>query len=493
MLNCFQTLQAQVRYDDFPVTVKSNAERNAPRNGVTPFYVPIGTSWNHRIITYFFANGTADIAGNDERQAIRDAFALWRAQTNLAFLEVCNENDADIVFLWGAGAHGDPVPDCYGGLGPFDGTNGTLAHNMGGPGPNNCGAQSGDIHFDEDETWTLNTRNDGTQPIDLVTVAAHEMGHALGLFHTTVAGSLMLGNYTGSHRFLGSDDIAGIRSIYGTPDGSMIAGNTLVCTSGTQFSIPNLPAGTTVAWSVSPAYLVSNAAGAGTTFTPTAASSSSSGEATITATITGACGTAVLTKSVWVGVPNINVNVFSMTCIGRSEFEWIIEPYSDSRAQVSSYQYSNCVTGPSNSIVYCGSSGYVVVGNPNEFINMDITAITTSAGCGSSTVPYGFTPSICASFAFAAYPNPATRELIVEARNDERGGAPEYSLRDAGSALTLPDHFTVKLYNNFNALLREGKSNNGKITLDVKGIKPGIYLLQIDTGKEMQYRHIQVN
>jgi hypothetical protein len=53
------------------------------------------------IITYFFQNGTDDINADDERQAIRDGFALWSIATNLAFLEVCNAADADIVILWG--------------------------------------------------------------------------------------------------------------------------------------------------------------------------------------------------------------------------------------------------------------------------------------------------------------------------------------------------------------------------------------------------------
>ncbi len=153
---------SQVVYDNFPKTIPSNANitrDDAITNGVITNYVPIGTKWNRRVITYAFQNGTPDIAGNNEQQAVRDGFALWAAQTNLAFLETCNLNAADIVILWGAFAHGDPVPECSGGLGPFDGpsniitnTGGVLAHNMGGPAPNNCGNQGGDIHFDESET-----------------------------------------------------------------------------------------------------------------------------------------------------------------------------------------------------------------------------------------------------------------------------------------------------------------------------------------------------
>jgi hypothetical protein len=96
-------------------------------------FVPIGTIWDHRIITFFFQNGSNDIARNNEQQAISDAFALLSARTDLYFIEVCAANDADMVFLWGTFNHGD--------AGPFDGENGVLAHTLGGPPPNVFGAQ----------------------------------------------------------------------------------------------------------------------------------------------------------------------------------------------------------------------------------------------------------------------------------------------------------------------------------------------------------------
>ncbi|MFQ5910971.1 MAG: matrixin family metalloprotease, partial [Thermoplasmata archaeon] len=50
---------------------------------------------------------------------------------------------------------------------------------------------------------------------DLVTVAAHEFGHALGLKHSNVRDALMFAYYGGLNRSLDADDIAGIRALYG--------------------------------------------------------------------------------------------------------------------------------------------------------------------------------------------------------------------------------------------------------------------------------------
>src|ERR1044072_4738740 len=139
--------QSSVRYDDIPDFAE---------------FVIDGRKWDHTNLTYFFQNGTLDIGSNDERQAIRDAFALWAAVTPLTFTEVSSAASADIVILWGVGEHGDGIP--------FDGTNGVLAHAFFPP-PNGA-SLAGDAHFDDSETWTLSSRSDPFQPIDLVTVAA---------------------------------------------------------------------------------------------------------------------------------------------------------------------------------------------------------------------------------------------------------------------------------------------------------------------------------
>jgi|GEM_PF-6218715 len=151
-------------------------------------------------LTYCIQNGTADITGTEENKAIKTAFGIWdAAAARVEFKESCPT--ATILVSWGEGEHGDGFP--------FDGENKTLAHAF-------LPHQKfdGDIHFDDAEKWTLEERATSAQPIDLVTVAAHEIGHSLGFDHSADKTALMWETYTQSHRFLGADDKKALEDLY---------------------------------------------------------------------------------------------------------------------------------------------------------------------------------------------------------------------------------------------------------------------------------------
>jgi hypothetical protein len=201
--------EGQLRYDDEPL-VMPGAE-----------FVLEGRSWLPRTnLTYGFISITPDLGVATTKAAVAEAFALWAAAAPLTFAEVSDCGfpfDAvncaipDIRIQFAAGNHGDGFS--------FDGPVGILAHAFYPP-PNGVSA-AGDMHFDEADLWSDDLSVLG---IDLVTVAAHEIGHALGLAHaeaakcpspTTGESSIMCPFYTGPRRFLAQDDIEAIQSVYG--------------------------------------------------------------------------------------------------------------------------------------------------------------------------------------------------------------------------------------------------------------------------------------
>ncbi|XP_013397405.1 matrix metalloproteinase-24 [Lingula anatina] len=154
-----------------------------------------GSRWRKTDLTWKVINYSPDLSQGVQRRAFYQAFEHWSKVTPLTFRET--RGTADIVIQFSRYNHGDGYA--------FDGRGGILAHAF--------FPENGDTHFDEDETWTDNT-DSGT---NLMIVATHEFGHALGLSHSEVRGALMAPYYQGFERSfaLRADDIRGIQSIYG--------------------------------------------------------------------------------------------------------------------------------------------------------------------------------------------------------------------------------------------------------------------------------------
>ncbi|KFP73309.1 Interstitial collagenase [Apaloderma vittatum] len=163
---------------------------------------PQSPRWRKEDVTYRILNYTPDMLQADVEEAIAKAFQLWSSVTPLRFTRLYS-GQADIMISFAAGFHGDFYS--------FDGPGGTLAHAY--PPGNGIG---GDAHFDEDEYWTKFATYNG---YSLFLVAAHELGHSLGLGHSNVFGALMYPIYmatdTRNYR-LPQDDIDGIQALYET-------------------------------------------------------------------------------------------------------------------------------------------------------------------------------------------------------------------------------------------------------------------------------------
>ena len=172
----------------------------------------VACAWNRDSLTYAFESDTNDIAGDAERQAVRNAFATWSANVQISFREVGTGDSPDIMIAWRQANEAD-----------YNMTGSVLAHADYPPG---CGfinnSMPRPLHFDDQEhTWCIGAQ---TGAYDVETIALHEIGHLLGLQHSSVGGAVMFptvsSNWT--NRALTADDIEGIRRLY-PPTGPIFA------------------------------------------------------------------------------------------------------------------------------------------------------------------------------------------------------------------------------------------------------------------------------
>ncbi|QBQ01590.1 mp-nase [Hyphantria cunea granulovirus] len=161
--------------------------------------------WNSPYLTWsFFSNLLpANLTRNQVVLELSDAFALWERTTSwktnrtiLRFTQIeDNDESANIKIRFQRNNHNDSYP--------FDGPGGILAHAF--------FPTKGELHLDVDEPWMVNeTQPDG---VYLFSVVAHEIGHVLGLQHSSVKEALMYPWYQ-SVDVLAADDVNGLEQLY---------------------------------------------------------------------------------------------------------------------------------------------------------------------------------------------------------------------------------------------------------------------------------------
>ncbi|KAL8196185.1 hypothetical protein R6Q57_025185, partial [Mikania cordata] len=139
----------------------------------------------------------------DIRAAFQRSFSRWASTIPVNFTEVDDYRKADIKIAFYRGDHGDGVP--------FDGVLGVLAHAF--------SPENGRLHLDRDETWAVDLKSSKSNvAVDLESVATHEIGHILGLAHSSVKEAIMYPSLGPRTRKvdLKMDDVKGVQKLYGS-------------------------------------------------------------------------------------------------------------------------------------------------------------------------------------------------------------------------------------------------------------------------------------
>ncbi|KAL7090372.1 hypothetical protein ACP275_12G036600 [Erythranthe tilingii] len=125
------------------------------------------------------------------------AFQNWDNATHFTFKRASSGQTSDLIIGFQRGDHGDGSS--------FDGPGGILAHVFA---PTN-----GRLHYDADERWSVDPV---ANTIHLETVALHEIGHLLGLGHSSIQAAIMYPSVSaGTAKIkLNADDIQGIKALY---------------------------------------------------------------------------------------------------------------------------------------------------------------------------------------------------------------------------------------------------------------------------------------
>jgi len=181
----------------------------------TRAYVLEGPKWPNGTVTMQLSLGNAGHTLSDGNtswnSAVAPALTMWNQVMGAAQLAGVMNSSAAVS--QGDGVNSMAFANTF--FGSSFGSN-TLA--ITGYSYSGSTMREADILFNNAWTWD-SYRGPLRSPMDIQRVALHELGHVLGLGHSTLSTAIMYA-FVGNTDTLTSDDIAGAQALYGAPSGT---------------------------------------------------------------------------------------------------------------------------------------------------------------------------------------------------------------------------------------------------------------------------------
>jgi hypothetical protein len=185
----------------------------APMEGLEDRLCPVtslgwdGVGLGSANLTYYISKLPTTVTSVTQAQvesAIEAALQVWSSVVDVTFTETSTAGLSDSIDF---------------SFKTIDGSGSTLAYAY-FPDDVNPARIAGDVVFDSAETWEVG--DSSSAAFDLMLVAVHEIGHSLGLDHSTVTDSIMEATIapTDSFTSLSSTDKSAILTLYAAADGS---------------------------------------------------------------------------------------------------------------------------------------------------------------------------------------------------------------------------------------------------------------------------------
>src|SRR3970040_2170311 len=167
-------------------------------------YELINGRWSQRTLGFALVGSSPSYLGSHAWEAVRQSFKTWGKTGIIRFEERKDPARAEIRVLWTPGPNVDPNS-----TDPFYGPGEKIA--VGYYPYQHLKELAGDLHLDISEDWVIHPSHKG---FDVETVALHEIGHCLGIGHSTIHDSIMWSIYKANQRQLVQEDKQELERIY---------------------------------------------------------------------------------------------------------------------------------------------------------------------------------------------------------------------------------------------------------------------------------------